>query len=210
MARPKIHDQAAAERLLSVAAGRLKAAGPDALSVRTVAEAAETSHRAVYALFGSKQGMIDALAAHGYLALAAGVSALAAGDDPAADLVRAGVEGFRPFAIGNPALFRLTFEQISADALKQPRVVEAAIESYEALAAWMTRVQDAGKIHPDRNIGDCIFAFHAACQGLASCELAALPPPGGPGFWGSRSASDLDEVWADTLRSVVAGFEREP
>ena len=210
MARPRIHDAATGDRLLATAGELLREGGPDALSVRLVAEAAGASHRAVYALFGSKQGMLDALAAHGYLDLAARVSGVQASDDPACDLVRAGTEGFRGFVLGNPALFRLTFEQVSAEVLLQPRVVSASIASYEALAGWVERLREHGGVHPDRTLIDCCYAFHATCQGLASCELATFAPPAGPGFWKSKAATDLTSTWTDTLYAVVNGFSHQP
>lgn len=210
MARPRIHDDVAGDRLLTTAEGLLRAGGPDALSVRLVAEAAGTSHRAVYALFGSKQGMLDALAAHGYLDLARRVGSIQPSAAPDADLVRAGTEGFRGFVRANPALFRLTFEQVSAEVLRQPRVVSASLASYEALAGWVDRLRDAGGIHPEWERIDCCYAFHATCQGLASCELATLPPPDGPGFWKSKAATDLTCIWADTVRAVVRGFAEQP
>ncbi len=206
MGRPKIHDDATAEHLLTVAADLMDAQGQAALSVRRVADAAHTSHRAVYALFGSMQGLLDALATFGYRDLATRVGELVPTDDPVADLVRAGVVGFRGFATSRPALFRLTFDDISPAALQQARVVEAAIASYDALAAWVARLRDAGLIHQSRSDADCIFAFHATCQGLAGSELAAQPPPAGPGFWRGVAPSDFDAVWRDTLRSVVNGF----
>ena len=61
MGRPKEHDEATRERLLD-AAERLSAThGWEALTVRGIAEEAGTSTRAVYALFGSKQGLEQAL-----------------------------------------------------------------------------------------------------------------------------------------------------
>jgi AcrR family transcriptional regulator len=210
MARPRIHDDATGDELLAAAAGLLAAAGPAALSVRQVADAAGTSHRAVYALFGSKQGLVDALATHGYADLAGRVRGLPTTDDAAGDLVRAGTHGFRAFALEGPALFRLTFEQVSAEVLRQHRVTEAARSSYAALEERVARARAAGRVHPDRSDGDCIFVFHATCQGLASCELAAQPPPRGPGFWRGRTASDLDAAWHDTLTAVVTGFGTPP
>ena len=77
MARPKVHDASTAEQLLDAATTLLRDAGPDAVSVRAVAEACGCSVRAVYALFGSKQALVDALAERGYLTLADRVDAVA-------------------------------------------------------------------------------------------------------------------------------------
>ena len=119
--------------LLDSAAGLLRAGGPAAVSVRAVAEASGTSFRAVYAVFGSKRALIDALAERGYRSLVARTSAIDATGDPRRDLVRAGAVAFREFALEEPEMFRLTFEQVSAEVLGHDRVAEAALDAYRAL-----------------------------------------------------------------------------
>lgn len=210
MARPKVHDERTGEALLSSAAELLRRGGPGAVSVRAVADASGISFRAVYALFGSKQALIDALAERGYRSLADHVRGLTASGDVRRDLVMAGAEGFRRFAIEEPAIFRLTFEQVSADVLKQKRVARAAYASYEALAGWVRRARDAGAIHQNRSDEVCIFSFHSLCQGLAASELAAQPPPAGPGFWPMAQQLDLSGVWRDALTGLVRGFSSPP
>jgi len=56
MGRPREHDEATRAALLEAAERIVADRGPTALSVRAVAEAAGTSTRAVYSLFGSKDG----------------------------------------------------------------------------------------------------------------------------------------------------------
>ncbi|MGH7703993.1 MAG: TetR/AcrR family transcriptional regulator, partial [Gemmatimonadales bacterium] len=69
MGRPKLHGEETRERLLA-AAGRLVAeGGPQALGVRQVALEAGTSTRAVYTLFGSRGGLVQAIYAEGWVAL---------------------------------------------------------------------------------------------------------------------------------------------
>ena len=210
MARPRTHGPETADALLDAAAALLRAGGPEAVSVRAVAERAGISVRGVYALFGSKQALIDALAERGYRSLADRVGSLPPSGDARADLVVAGVEGFRPFAVTDPEVFRLTFEQVSARVLQQRPVAEAARASYEALARLVVRVREAGAIHRDRSDEACILMFHATCQGLASCELAAQPPPAGPGMWPMASRLDLEGVWRDALTGLVTGFAEAP
>jgi AcrR family transcriptional regulator len=202
-----VHDRAAGEAVLDQALAILRADGPEGISVRAVADAAGTSTRAVYAVFGSKQALIDALAERGYRRLTGLVEAVAETDDPAADLVTAGVEGFRAFALEEPALFRLTFEQVSADLLAQESVARAARDSYASLLVWVRRLRATGGVHPDRSDAWCCFAFHAACQGLASCELASWSPPEGPGMWAQVvDTRHIAPLWVDTLTGVVRRF----
>jgi AcrR family transcriptional regulator len=210
MARPKIHTEATGEALLEAAVRLLREGGPDRISVRAVAEATGTSSRAVYAVFGSRQALVDAVAERGYLGLAGLVDAVPVTDDAVADLVRAGVDGFRAFATGEPEIFRLTFEQVSADVLAQPRVARAALSAYRALERRVVRAQESGGVHRERSVESVVFAFHGTCQGLASSELAAAPPPTGPGFWPMLAGRDLRALWSDTLRALVSGLGSPP
>ena len=206
MARPKIHDAATAEVLLDAAMKLLRVGGPDAVSLRAVADASERSVRAVYALFGSKQALIDALAARGYATLSTRVNALPRGGDAADELVAVGVEGFRGFAIEDPQMFRLTFEQVSAEVLQQPQVAKASHGAYTALASRVAAAREADAIHESRSDVSCIFAFHSLCQGLAGGELSARPAPEGAGFWRMMHGSDWQAEWRAAIGALVRGF----
>jgi AcrR family transcriptional regulator len=206
MARPKVHDASTAEQLLEAATTLLRDAGPDAVSVRAVAEACGCSVRAVYALFGSKQALVDALAERGYLTLADRVDAVPHEGDAPTELVAAGADAFRSFALDDPQVFRLTFEQVSADVLEQHRVRVAARRAYASLQARVAAAREAGGIHASRTDEDCVFAFHSLCQGLASGELAARPVPEGPGFWPMMRDTDFHAVWRHSIGALVRGF----
>src|SRR5258708_40257372 len=114
MARRRVHDEHTAEALLDAAERMIEADGPDALSLRRLAEQTQTTTRAVYSLFGSKDGLVVALAQRAFEMLGAGIRALPATEDPAADLVKAGVVVFRRFAVHHPSLFRLAFQHREA------------------------------------------------------------------------------------------------
>src|ERR671936_1283772 len=87
MGRPREHDEATRERLLQ-AAERLSAAkGIEAVTVRAVADAAGTSTRAVYALFGSKEGLEQALHQAMFTRLRDLLEAVERTDDPRRDLL---------------------------------------------------------------------------------------------------------------------------
>jgi len=206
MARPKIHDAATAEALLDAAMALLREGGPDALSLRAVADAAGCSLRAVYALFGSKQALVDALAERGYATLAARVDGLPRDGDVREELVRAGAEGFRGFAIEDPQMYRLTFEQVSAEVLQQPRVARAALGAYAALASRIAAARAAGAIHESRTDHSCVFAFHSLCQGLAAGELSARPAPEGAGFWPMLGGADFEQEWRRAIDALVRGL----
>ena len=91
MGRPREHNQDTATALLATAERTVEAHGLAALSVRAVAAEAGTTTRAVYSLFGSKDGLVVALGMRAYELLGAAVAGLPVTDDPAADLVDAGL-----------------------------------------------------------------------------------------------------------------------
>jgi AcrR family transcriptional regulator len=194
MGRPKEHDEHTAAALLDAAERIVLADGLDGLSVRRVADEVGTSTRAVYSLFGSKDGLLVALGTRAFELLGTAINELARTDDPAADLVEAGIEVFRRFAIGHPTLFRIAVQRtlLSPDLASRFRV--AAHEAFAGLEARMRRLEDAGLLGP-RTVGDAACEFHALCEGLAAIELRRLMPPG-----------EESRIWRDALTALVAGF----
>jgi AcrR family transcriptional regulator len=114
--RPREHDDLTALALLDAAERLVAADGIEALSVRRVAGAVGTTTRAVYSVFGSKDGLVVALGARAFDLLRAAIDLVPATDDPAADLVEAGVGVFRRFVLQHPALFRLAVQQMEIPA----------------------------------------------------------------------------------------------
>jgi AcrR family transcriptional regulator len=192
MGRPREHDERTAEALLDAAERIVEVAGLEALSVRGVADEVGTTTRAVYSLFGSKEGLVVALGIRAFEMLGAGIDALPTTADPAADIVEAGVAVFRRFAIGHPSLFRIGV-QLSSPQLRD-RFSAAAAKAFAGLEVRMTRVNDAGLLGP-RNVRDAACEFHALCEGLAAVELRSQMTPG-----------QEERIWRDALTALVAGF----
>src|SRR5487761_1796673 len=93
-------------RLVDVAAGLLAAQGPEAVTTRSVALAAGVQAPTIYRLFGDKNGLLDAVAEHGFAAYMARKPPVDADADPVESL-RAGWELHVGFGLANPELFRL-------------------------------------------------------------------------------------------------------
>src|SRR4051794_30585471 len=111
MGRPRLHDEHTAEALLDAAEAIVAGGGPDALSIRRVAEQAGTTTRAVYSLFESKEGLLVALGNRAFEILGSWIADMPRTEDPAADLVNAAVMNFRHWALEHPALFRIAFQR---------------------------------------------------------------------------------------------------
>jgi AcrR family transcriptional regulator len=194
MGRPREHDEQTAAALLDAAERLVLADGLDGLSVRRLADEVGTTTRAVYSLFGSKDGLLVALGTRAFELLGDAINALATTDDPAADLVEAGIAVFHRFAIEHPTLFRIGVQRTlpSPDLAGQFRA--AAHEAFAGLEARMRRLEDVGLLGP-RTVSDAACEFHALCEGLAAVELRGMMP-----------AVQEARIWRDALTALVAGF----
>jgi AcrR family transcriptional regulator len=196
MGRPREHDDATREALLRAGEQLLSRGEP--LSVRALADATATTTRAVYSLFGSMDGVHQALLARGFEELGRRVRAVPETSDPAADLVRAGLDAFRGFALEHPNLFRLGFERIVPGLAPAGEAGTIMVRALKALAARVQRCSDAGLLG-GRAVRDVVWQFHAFCQGLASVELSGSL---------QHAAGDATALWRDALGTFVAGLAK--
>ena len=186
-----MHDRNTAQELLRAAESIAAEEGPDGVTVRHVAEAAGVSVRAVYSLYGSKDGLLAALGRHAFEMLGEGVRALPETDDPAADLVAAGVSVFRRFAVEHPSLFRIGVQSYGI----APEVVEQFAPAAEvALVHLRARVTRA----LGSDVPGATLQFHALCEGLAAVELGCLLP-----------ATEAEQVWHDGLTALITGLRAQ-
>ncbi len=207
MARPVKHDEATREVLLDAAEELLAAGGPDAVSVRAVADRAGVSTRAVYSVFGSMSGLMGGLGARGFQMVADLVNALPVTDDPLADLADTGVLAFRRFALERPHLYQITYKNVSAAIYRQAEATPALMASYESLATRFERAMEMGAM-PRRDVRELVFAFHALSSGMAMNELSREPPPVGANFWMFLRDVDLEPVWRTAFTAFVQGLTR--
>lgn len=194
MGRPRAYDERVASVLLEAAERIVEAEGLDALSVRRVANEIAVTTRAVYSLFGSKDGLVVALGARAFDLLRAAIDALPTTSDPAGDLVEAGVRVFRRFALDHPALLRIgvLHTGMSPELARQFR--GAADHALDGLRGRIVRLADHGELGP-RGVDDATCAFHALCEGLAALELRS-----------ALSQGKAEWIWRDALSALVAGW----
>ncbi|MGE5636421.1 MAG: TetR/AcrR family transcriptional regulator [Nocardioidaceae bacterium] len=197
MGRPREHDEATAAALLEAAERAVEAEGLAALSVRGVANDVGTTTRAVYSLFGSKDGLVVALGAHAFDLLGAAVAALPETDDPAADLVQAGLV-FRRFAREHPALFTVGVQRALPSRELWDRFRGAANRALSALHARLDRLAARDGLGA-RSVAEAASQFHALCEGLAAAELRD------PGV-----GRDPEARWRAALDALVRGFAVAP
>jgi AcrR family transcriptional regulator len=183
--------------LLEAAERLLTEGGIAAVTVRAVADRAGTTTRAVYALFGSKDGLVQALGARGFDLVSERLDSLQLTDDPVEDFLTAAIRGFRVFAIDHPDLFRLVF----IGGLGMPFGAETATAQSTSLGHLVQRVERlrAAGLLGGHRVDDVVLMCDALCTGLANREVCGQTDP-----------SHADRVWRDALTALVAGLGRAP
>jgi AcrR family transcriptional regulator len=194
MGRPREHDQRTAAALLAAAERAIEQSGPDAISIRGVASDVGTTTRAVYSLFGSKQGLVAALAAHAFDLLRTGMEELPETSAPADDLIEAGLV-IRRLAVEHPALFRIVFRNTADPFMhSEPTVHSASMKALAVLTARVARLTGVGT-PDDTSVDDATLHVRALCDGLAGLELGGTIHPG-----------TGEQIWRAGLAALIRGL----
>jgi AcrR family transcriptional regulator len=199
MGRPREHDERTRAALRAAAERLIAQGGITAFSVRAVAEEVGTTTRAVYSLFGSKDGLlIDALAQSAFDFLADGIDELVETDDPVADLIAVGVPVFRGLVVEHPALYRIAFQRIVPGFQAGPEVTAARQRAWTRLVAKTQRLAEGGLLR-QRSATQAAVEFNAMLEGLANAELRGISlrllPEGAE-----------EETWYNALTTLTGGF----
>src|SRR3954451_23514306 len=105
----KVHDAALRGVLLEQTSRLVAEQGSGAVSVRAVAAASGTSTSAVYALFGSREKLLQAVADEAVARVVAHLAAAPITEDPAAGLLTLG-RAYRRSALDDPHFSRVMFD----------------------------------------------------------------------------------------------------
>ncbi|GJF30517.1 TetR family transcriptional regulator [Kitasatospora sp. NE20-6] len=129
------------ERVIAAATKLLAEGGREAVSTRAVSTAAGTQAPTIYRLFGDKQGLLDAVAAHGWAQHLEEEAAIRPTGDPVEDL-RTGWELNIAFALANPALYCLMYGEPRPGGAASP----AAAAAFAHLSSYIRSVAQAGRL----------------------------------------------------------------
>jgi AcrR family transcriptional regulator len=154
------------DRIVAAAARLLAEGGREAVSTRAVSAAAGVQAPAIYRLFGDKQGLLDAVATHGFAAYLNDKTDVKASDDPVEDL-RAGWDLHIGFGLANPALYSLMYGEPRPGASSPAAVAAAGI-----LAGHIRRIAEAGRLRVSEE--RAAHLVHAAGSGT-TLTLIAMP-----------------------------------
>jgi AcrR family transcriptional regulator len=203
MGRPREHDEATRISLIAATERLVAEGGTGAVSVRAVADEAGTTTRAVYSLFGSKEGLVvDALARSAFEFLFTEIGKLEETDDPARDLVDVGVLVVRRLVLEHPGLYRIAFQRAVPGFTAGPELTAARERAWSQLLGKVARLEDA-RLLRGISVEQATRAFNALMEGLANAELRGnvlrLLPEGRE-----------EETWRDALSTLVRGFASPP
>jgi AcrR family transcriptional regulator len=194
MGRPRQHDDRTRSALLAAAERLVAERGVDAVGVRAAAAAAGTTTRAVYALFGSKEGLVQALAQRTFELVMERVSAVPLTGDPGEDLIACAVQGFRPFALDHPDLFRLFFTAQSPGWRLSADSDSTRLAALAQLTLRVERAQAAGLLG-GHTVKEVTLLWDAMCSGLAMREIC-----------GPIERAHGERIWSDALGALLAGL----
>jgi AcrR family transcriptional regulator len=198
MGRPRLHNEETGAALRAAAERIVADGGAGALSVRAVADEAGTTTRAVYSVFGSKEGLVDALAQTAFEFLHAEIAKLRETDDPVADLVDLAVKVFRRLALEHPALYRIAFQRVVPRLRAGPELSAARERAFTQLQTKIRRAEEAGLLGRT-SVRDATITFVAILEGLANAELRGRTLPILP-------LGEEEQAWHRALMNLFRGF----
>jgi AcrR family transcriptional regulator len=196
MGRPREHDERTRERLLAAAEHVSETDGWEAVTVRRVAQEADTSTRAVYALFESKEGLEQALHEAMFARLLELSRARSRDDDPRGDLVSLAL-AYRRWATERPQRYAIAMHRFlgARSAPRSEEGLRVARAALDELRQVVLRCRAAGLLG-DRDPEDVIVQLRAIVHGLAEFENIGLLGP------------DPESEWVVGVEAALHGLER--
>jgi AcrR family transcriptional regulator len=177
------------ERIIEAAAALLTEGGREAVSTRAVGTAAGVQAPTIYRIFGDKQGLLDAVASHGFGAYLRSKAALEHSADPVEDL-RRGWDLHVGFGVENPAYYALIYGE-PRPGVQSPAAREAA----EILAGLVRRIAQAGRLRVSEE--RAAHLVHSAGAGMTLQLIGLLPEQRDPALSTLARESVIEAVTTD-------------
>lgn len=151
------------QRVIEATIDLLTREGRDAVTTRAVAVAAGVQPPAIYRLFGDKDGLLDAVAEHGFTTFLAAKLVDPDPQDPIEDL-RTGWDLAVEFGLANPALYTLMYSEPT-------RETSAAFKTgMEILMGRIRRLAASGWLRVDEELAATLI--HATARGAVLTWLS--------------------------------------
>ncbi|GGK83974.1 TetR family transcriptional regulator [Sphaerisporangium melleum] len=159
-------------RLITVAGELLVTRGADSLTVRRIAAEAGCATTVVYTMFGSKEGLAEALYLEGFERFRRTLAAVPRHPDPLEYLTSLG-PAYREACLAEPGYYSVMFEKAIPGFEPSERARTLARAAMNILDRAIAECISAGYLVPTqpRKIADCLWA---AAQGAVSLERAGF------------------------------------
>ncbi|WP_051827692.1 TetR/AcrR family transcriptional regulator [Streptomyces bicolor] len=152
------------QRVVEAAADLLAREGREAVTTRAVAAAAGVQPPVIYRLFGDKDGLLEAVAEHGYATFLAAKHVDAHPQDPVEDL-RAGWDLAVEFGLANPELYALMYGE------PKRGMTSAAFQTgMQILLGRIRRLATGGWLRVDEKLAAALI--HATARGAVLTWLS--------------------------------------
>jgi hypothetical protein len=115
-------------------------------------------------------------------------------DDPARDLVEAGVLVFRHFTLSHPALFTIGFLRSGVSAEIARQSCDAQEDALARLHARIERLKNIDRLGA-RSVSQAAIEFNALCEGLRALESRCY-----------ICTDEAEQTWRNALQTLVAGW----
>jgi len=179
--------------LLTSAADLLESEGPDALSVRRIAAAAQVAPMGVYNHFHSKSGIVEALFIQGFERLRSAMASIAEIQDPA-EALREGGRRYRALALAHPMAYQLMFLRAVPGFEPSDEALSICAGAFDGLVSAVRRAMDAGVI-AQGSATEAAHVIFAGVHGWVSLELLGI------GF-----VEDQEAGFAHLCQSLLEGL----
>lgn len=190
------------ERYLDAALSVLLDRGVPGLSVRGVAEAAGASTISVYARFGGRAGLLDALYERTFDSLRELLEGLPpSSPDGLADLLHLALE-YRLFARESPTRYALMFERPVPNFDPDPALRSAVLRTTFAL--FITRVQRVAP--PEADARAAAYQLWTAMHGLVGAELMMLSRTTLPDWFIPPTEDANEAMYRRGVTAMMAGL----
>ncbi len=156
-----------ADRIVRAAAALLAEGGRDAVSTRTVSQAAGVQTPTIYRLFGDMRGLFDAVASYGFAEYLA-TTMLPEGPVDPLDELRRGYDMHVEFGLTNPGIYKLMYGSPS------PGVqAEFMRDTLRTLEQRVENVARAGLLRV--SIEEAVLMMHSVASGVTMTLLGLFP-----------------------------------
>lgn len=195
-------EQGNRERFLDTALAVLFDRGVNGLTVRGVAEAAGASTITVYARFGGRAGLLDALYERTFDSLRELLEGLPpAGSDGVADLLHLAL-AYRLFALESPVRYALMFERPVPGFDPDPALRSAVVRTTFTL--FIDRVQRV--CSPGMDARETAYQLWTAMHGLVSAELMLASRSPLPGWFIPPTDEANEAMYRRGITAMMTGL----